>query len=137
MSADPEQTDCDTPAGGGRFAHPALAPRPDREAVVERLAVSFSDKAISLLDIPEDSPVLSRIIDEMRVEIAALLPSEDGWREERERLRATLAIGEKFVDACFSAWSCGEPEHRVRKMLDLADEFRAALSYPQEQGDKA
>jgi hypothetical protein len=43
-------------------------------------------------------------------------------------LEAFVAIGERFVNACFSAWSCGEPEHRVRTMLDRADEFRAALT---------
>lgn len=42
--------------------------------------------------------------------------------------REALAIGERFLNACFSAWSCGEPEHRVRTMLDRADEFRAALN---------
>lgn len=42
--------------------------------------------------------------------------------------KEALAVGERFLNAAFSAWSCGEPEHRVRKMLDLADEFRAALN---------
>lgn len=44
-----------------------------------------------------------------------------------------LAVGEKFLNACTSAWSCGEPEHRVRTMLDLADDFRAALNAHERQ----
>lgn len=45
----------------------------------------------------------------------------------QEGLREALAIGEKFLNACFSAWACGEPHHRVKTMMDRADEFRAAL----------
>lgn len=48
--------------------------------------------------------------------------------EDRAELREALEVGRKFVDACFSAWSCGEPMHRVRTMLDRADEFQAALN---------
>lgn len=48
--------------------------------------------------------------------------------DEIERLTATLRVGEVFLDKCFSAWSCGEPEHRVKTMLDAAGNFRAALN---------
>lgn len=43
------------------------------------------------------------------------------------RLVGALAVGQKFVSACFSAWAAGEPHHRVKAMLDGADEFRAIL----------
>ena len=45
-----------------------------------------------------------------------------------EKLRAALKVGEWFLNKCISAWSCGEPEHRVRDMLDAADDFRATLN---------
>lgn len=45
-----------------------------------------------------------------------------------EELRAALKVGERFLNKCTSAWSCGEPEHRVRDMLDAADDFRATLN---------
>jgi hypothetical protein len=45
-----------------------------------------------------------------------------------DRLREALAVGERFLDKCYSAWSCGEPSHRVKAMLDAADEFRATLN---------
>lgn len=47
-----------------------------REGIVEGIAVAFSDKAIMLLDVKEDSVLLSRVIDEMRAELrAALAPA--------------------------------------------------------------
>lgn len=49
-----------------------------------------------------------------------LTPRQDGLRE-------ALVVGEKFLNACNSAWAAGEPSHRVQTMLDMADEFRAAL----------
>ncbi len=57
-------------------------------------------------------------------------PSRDASRPSGDHPSRdeVLAIGEKFLNACYSAWSCGEPEHRVRTMLDRADEFRAALA---------
>jgi hypothetical protein len=54
-------------------------------------------------------------------------PDHDALRGEIARIAEALVIGEKFVNACFSAWACGEPEHRVRSMLDRANEFQAAL----------
>ena len=48
-----------------------------------------------------------------------------------EAAEAALAkifdVGKNFHAACVSAWACGEPPHKVRAMLDLADEFDAAL----------
>lgn len=43
------------------------------------------------------------------------------------QLRNVVSIGARFVAACNSAWAAGEPEHKVRTMLDIADEFRAAI----------
>jgi hypothetical protein len=40
---------------------------------------------------------------------------------------AALNIGERFLNKCNSAWAAGEPRHRVRDMLDAANEFRKAL----------
>jgi hypothetical protein len=45
-----------------------------------------------------------------------------------EALREALAIGERFLNACNSAWAAGEPSHRVKTMLDMADKFSAALN---------
>ena len=42
-------------------------------------------------------------------------------------LEAGLSVGERFLNKCNSAWSCGEPYHRVKDMLDAADKFREAL----------
>lgn len=47
--------------------------------------------------------------------------------EEVRRLREALEVGEHFLNKCNSAWAAGEPPHRVKAMLDAADEFRAAL----------
>lgn len=47
--------------------------------------------------------------------------------EEVERLRTIIAVGERFLNKCNSAWAAGEPSHRVKDMLNAADEFRAAL----------
>lgn len=38
-----------------------------------------------------------------------------------------LEVGRKFLAACNSAWSCGEPYHRVKTMMDRADDFQKAL----------
>jgi hypothetical protein len=43
-------------------------------------------------------------------------------------LREALAIGERFLNKCNAAWAAGEPSHRVKDMLDAADEFRKALN---------
>lgn len=54
----------------------------------------------------------------------------DRMEEDAEtigRLVGALEVGEQFLNACFSAWSCGEPYHRVKTMTDRADAFRAAL----------
>lgn len=40
---------------------------------------------------------------------------------------AWCRLAEAFLRACYSAWACGEPEHRVRKVLDLADQLKAAV----------
>lgn len=45
----------------------------------------------------------------------------------QDELVEALAVGERFLNACNSAWAAGEPEHRVKTMLDLSDEFRSAL----------
>ncbi len=58
--------------------------------------------------------------------LAALNARQSG-EGEIERLSEVLDVGEKFLNACFSAWSCGEPYHRVKTMMDRADEFRASL----------
>lgn len=55
---------------------------------------------------------------------AALSTQGDG---EMERLRAALSVGERFLSACYSAWAAGEPSHRVKTMVDLADDFGAAI----------
>lgn len=57
--------------------------------------------------------------------------TEDGPMDKDK----ALEVGGRFLNACFSAWSCGEPAHRVRTMLDLADEFRAALDALEDDGD--
>ncbi len=64
--------------GAGMPDHPLRVPPPViwgegalREALIERLAVSFSDKVILRLDIDEEDRRLSLIVDEMRAEIAA------------------------------------------------------------------
>ena len=44
-----------------------------------------------------------------------------------EQIGNAIEIGGKFLNACFSAWAAGEPEHRVKTMLDLAEQFRGAL----------
>lgn len=53
--------------------------------------------------------------------------SGEGRSAGEDALREALNVGEKFLNACFSAWSCGEPYHRVKTMMDRADEFRASL----------
>lgn len=40
---------------------------------------------------------------------------------------AVVASAEKFLAACNSAWSCGEPLHRGWTMLARADELQVAL----------
>lgn len=60
-------------------------------------------------------------------EAAAALNARQSGEGEIERLSEALDVGEKFLNACFSAWSCGEPYHRVKVMMDRADEFRASL----------
>lgn len=57
----------------------------------------------------------------------AALNARQSGEGEIERLSEVLDVGEKFLNACFSAWSCGEPYHRVKTMMDRADEFRASL----------
>jgi hypothetical protein len=47
---------------------------------------------------------------------------------EVEAMREALEVGKRFLDACFSAWASGEPSHRVKTMLDRADEFRSTLN---------
>ncbi|WP_394662906.1 hypothetical protein [uncultured Sphingomonas sp.] len=41
--------------------------------------------------------------------------------------RPALEVGRKFLAACNSAWSCGKPYHRVKTMMDRADDFQKAL----------
>lgn len=43
------------------------------------------------------------------------------------RAREVLEIGKRFLAACNSAWACGEPYHRVKTMMDRAEEFQKAL----------
>jgi len=69
------------------------------EALVEKIVVEFSDKTILLLDIDEESPILSRLCDEMREFIRPILTREvvkakadaEMLAEENTRLR-------KYVD---------------------------------------
>ncbi len=48
-----------------------------------------------------------------------------------EELKAALRVARSFHAACRSAWSCGEPQHRVKTMLDRFDEFSAVLNKPE------
>lgn len=56
------------------------------------------------------------------------IASMDPVRQVAMELREALTVGEDFLNKCFSAWSCGEPHHRVKAMLDAADKFRETLS---------
>jgi hypothetical protein len=67
------------------------------EADIERIAVGVSDKAILRLDVNEENPVLSGIIDELRDELRALRPTlEDGWE--------TFRLGDRVEKTKGSAW---------------------------------
>lgn len=43
-------------------------------------------------------------------------------------ISAFVEAGKHFHSACQSAWACGEPSHKVERMLDAADRFSAAIS---------
>lgn len=58
-------------------------------------------------------------------EIAQLIEAQAAEIAARDDL---LGVAEQFLNACYSAWSCGEPSHRVRKMVDLADQLRDAVN---------
>lgn len=59
--------------------------------------------------------------------VTELLEANNREVENRRMLTAVLLVGQKFLDACNSAWAAGEPSHRVVTMLNAADEFRSAL----------
>lgn len=67
--------------------------------------------------------VISRKAYPDRAELEAMLVRASA----QDELVEALAVGERFLNACNSAWAAGEPEHRVKTMLDLSDEFRSAL----------
>ncbi len=56
--------------------------------------------------------------------IAVILAELDRLSKDFEELKK--AADEAF-SACMSAWSCGEPPHRVRDMLDRTDELGSLL----------
>lgn len=56
------------------------------------------------------------------------LSTQSAMQARIEKMEAALRVGEKFLNACNSAWAASEPSHRVKAMLNLADEFRATLS---------
>ncbi len=47
---------------------------------------------------------------------------------EIQRLREVVEVGQRFLAKAYSAWAAGEPEHRVKDMVNAADAFRAALN---------
>jgi hypothetical protein len=49
------------------------APAVSRDEAIEQIVVGFSDKAILRLDIEEDDPRLSRVCDDMRQTVRAIL----------------------------------------------------------------
>jgi hypothetical protein len=55
-----------------RDALEALTPTGEAGEIVERIAVGVSDKVIQRLDIDEDDPRLSKIIDELRADLSTL-----------------------------------------------------------------
>jgi len=63
-------------------------------------------------------------------------PSLQAAADRIEALESALCVGKTFLDKCNSAWSCGEPSHRVRAMLDAADDFRAALNRLEENASQ-
>lgn len=117
------------PALRAALSHQAIAAREDslREALAPFGNAYLKAKADWAAGATQSAP--SKYVQLCHYKRASeAIAAHSGGMSEAARLREALNVGEEFLDACFSAWSCGEPYHRVKTMMDRADEFRASLA---------
>lgn len=114
-----------------RISHEQPATPASEERAREVLVLAYEQARLpGVADWLRSDPVLTNTA--YGVAITAMLAFAKGPAAlptpDTAGLELALTVGERFLDKCNAAWAAGEPTHRVKAMLDAADEFRTALN---------